>query len=183
MVTMSYEIIQGNCNTVIEQLPEGWAHCAITSPPYWGHRDYNCEGQLGMEPTLEEYVANLVVVMRGVWRVLRKEGTLFLNLGDSYFGGARRAAACGISGKAREDFPESDCLCGSLCGVCRAVYRHTSHTSLLLVSMLRASIPLTIHANSKTLLGRPPTSDCHSQDGRSEASIPQTDEISARAYE
>jgi DNA modification methylase len=59
-------------------------HCVITSPPYWGLRDYGVLGQLGLEKTPEEYVANMVQVFREVWRVLRDDGTLWLNLGDSY---------------------------------------------------------------------------------------------------
>ncbi len=61
-------------------------HCVVTSPPYWGLRDYGVMGQLGLERTPEEYVAALVVVFREVWRVLRDDGTCWLNLGDSYAG-------------------------------------------------------------------------------------------------
>lgn len=60
--------------------------CVVTSPPYWGLRDYGITGQLGLERTPEEYVANMVAVFREVWRVLRSDGTLWLNLGDSYAG-------------------------------------------------------------------------------------------------
>jgi site-specific DNA-methyltransferase (adenine-specific) len=59
-------------------------HCVVTSPPYWGLRDYGVVGQLGLETTPEEYVANMVLVFREVRRVLRADGTLWLNLGDSY---------------------------------------------------------------------------------------------------
>jgi len=65
-------------------LADGSVHCAITSPPYWGLRDYNVPGQLGLEPTPNEYVANMVAVFREVGRVLRDDGTVWLNLGDSY---------------------------------------------------------------------------------------------------
>jgi site-specific DNA-methyltransferase (cytosine-N4-specific) len=58
--------------------------CCVTSPPYWGLRDYGITGQLGTEPTPSEYVSNMVVVFREVWRVLRQNGLLWLNLGDSY---------------------------------------------------------------------------------------------------
>jgi DNA modification methylase len=63
-------------------------HCVVTSPPYWGLRDYGMakDKQLGLESTPEEYVANMVAVFREVRRVLRKDGTLWLNLGDSYAG-------------------------------------------------------------------------------------------------
>ncbi len=60
--------------------------CVVTSPPYWGLRDYGVEGQIGLEPTLEEYITSLVTVFREVRRVLRNDGTLWLNLGDSYAG-------------------------------------------------------------------------------------------------
>jgi DNA modification methylase len=63
--------------------------CCVTSPPYWGLRDYGVSGQLGLEKTPEEYVAKMVAVFREVKRVLRNDGTLWLNLGDSYSGGGR----------------------------------------------------------------------------------------------
>lgn len=63
--------------------------CVVTSPPYWGLRDYGVEGQLGLEPTPDAYVANLVAVFREVRRVLRQDGTVWLNLGDSYAGSGR----------------------------------------------------------------------------------------------
>lgn len=62
-------------------------HCCVTSPPYYGLRDYGVDGQLGLEKTPEEYVAKMVEVFREVRRVLRDDGTLWLNLGDSYAGG------------------------------------------------------------------------------------------------
>lgn len=65
-------------------LGDGTVQCVVTSPPYWGLRDYGVEGQLGLEGTLEEYVARLVGVFREVWRVLRDDGTVWLNLGDCY---------------------------------------------------------------------------------------------------
>lgn len=77
-------IITGDCRDVLKTLPDASVHCCVTSPPYWGLRDYGCEGQLGLEPTPEAYVANLVAVFREVRRVLRDDGTLWLNLGDSY---------------------------------------------------------------------------------------------------
>lgn len=65
-------------------LHEQSVHCVVTSPPYWGLRDYGIAGQLGLEATPEEYVATLVTVFREVRRVLRDDGTVWLNLGDSY---------------------------------------------------------------------------------------------------
>jgi DNA modification methylase len=71
--------------------------CCITSPPYWGLRDYGNPNQLGLEKTPEEYVANMVAVFREVRRVLKDDGVLWLNLGDSYIGGGRRMKNEGIS--------------------------------------------------------------------------------------
>jgi DNA modification methylase len=78
------EIIQGDCLEVLKILPSESVDCCITSPPYWGLRDYGVDGQFGLEKTPEEYVAKMVEVFREVKRVLKKEGTCWLNLGDSY---------------------------------------------------------------------------------------------------
>jgi len=80
------QIICGDCLDVLKELPDGAVDCCVTSPPYWGLRDYGVEGQLGLEKTPEEYVAKMVEVFREVRRVLKPEGTLWLNLGDSYNG-------------------------------------------------------------------------------------------------
>ena len=80
---MAYEIYQGDCLEVLRTLPDESIHCCVTSPPYWGLRDYGVDGQLGLEPTPDEYVAKMVEVFREVKRVLRKDGTLWLNLGSS----------------------------------------------------------------------------------------------------
>jgi DNA modification methylase len=74
----------GDVRAVLATLPERRVQAVVTSPPYWGLRDYGQAGQLGLERTPEEYVANMVDVFRGVRRVLRDDGTLWLNLGDSY---------------------------------------------------------------------------------------------------
>ena len=79
-------IITGDALTELKNLDSGIVQTCITSPPYWGLRDYGCNGQLGLEPTPEEYVANLVAVFAEVKRVLRDDGTLWLVLGDSYAG-------------------------------------------------------------------------------------------------
>lgn len=78
--------MQGDCRQVLAALPERSVHCVVTSPPYWGLRDYGVheQGGVGLEPTLAEWLANMVEVMRGVWRVLRDDGTLWLNMGDAY---------------------------------------------------------------------------------------------------
>lgn len=72
-------------------LPDGSVHCCVTSPPYYGLRDYGHAGQIGLEPTPAEYVARLVAVFAEVKRVLRPDGTCWLNLGDSYAHSLRQA--------------------------------------------------------------------------------------------
>ena len=78
------EIICGDALEVLKTFPDESIDCCITSPPYWGLRDYGVESQLGLEKTPEEYVAKLVGIFQEIKRVLKKEGTLWLNLGDSY---------------------------------------------------------------------------------------------------
>jgi DNA modification methylase len=77
-------IIPGDCLEGLRTLPDASVHCCVTSPPYWGLRDYGHDGQIGLEATPEAYVARMVEVFREVRRVLRDDGTLWLNLGDSY---------------------------------------------------------------------------------------------------
>jgi DNA modification methylase len=78
-------IIPGDCIAGLRTLPDASVHCCVTSPPYWGLRDYGHDGQIGLEATPDAYVARMVEVFREVRRVLREDGTLWLNLGDSYF--------------------------------------------------------------------------------------------------
>jgi site-specific DNA-methyltransferase (adenine-specific) len=87
---MKIQILQGNCIETLQKLDDESINTCITSPPYWGLRNYNGEEkQLGMEDTPEEFVDNLVKVFREVKRVLRDDGTVWLNLGDSYSSGGR----------------------------------------------------------------------------------------------
>lgn len=83
-------ILQGDCKEVLKSLPEESIDCVVTSPPYYGLRDYGVDGQIGLEETPEQYVDKLVEVFREVKRVLKKDGTIWVNLGDSYAGGAGR---------------------------------------------------------------------------------------------
>jgi DNA modification methylase len=78
------KLLHGDCRAVLPTLEAGSVQTCVTSPPYWGLRDYGVEGQLGLEKTPEEYVLRMVEVFREVKRVLREDGTLWLNLGDSY---------------------------------------------------------------------------------------------------
>lgn len=79
-------ILTGDALAVLRTLPDACVQCVVTSPPYFGLRDYGIEGQIGLEPTVEAYVARMVDVFAEVRRVLRRDGTCWLNLGDSYFG-------------------------------------------------------------------------------------------------
>jgi DNA modification methylase len=89
-------LINGDALTELRKMPADTVQCCVTSPPYWGLRDYGIAGQLGLEETPEQYVAKMVEVFAEVKRVLRDDGTLWLNLGDSYAsdvkgsGGSRR---------------------------------------------------------------------------------------------
>lgn len=80
------KILQGDCLEVLKTLPNESVDCAITSPPYWALRDYGCEGQLGLEPTFQEYIDKLCNIFDEVKRVLKKEGTCWVNIGDTYMG-------------------------------------------------------------------------------------------------
>jgi len=77
-------ILQGDCREVLKTFPEGSVNCCVTSPPYYGLRDYGVDGQIGLEKTPDSYVTELVAVFAQVRRVLRDDGTLWINLGDSY---------------------------------------------------------------------------------------------------
>lgn len=79
-------IYQGDCLEVMKTLPENSVDAVITSPPYWALRDYGINGQLGLETTFQEYIAKLCNIFDEVKRVLKNEGTCWVNLGDTYFG-------------------------------------------------------------------------------------------------
>lgn len=77
-------IFNGDCREILPHLEAGSVNCCVTSPPYWGLRDYGHESQIGLEGTPDQFVSQMVAVFREVRRVLRDDGTLWLNLGDSY---------------------------------------------------------------------------------------------------
>jgi DNA modification methylase len=81
---MTVQILTGDCRDVLPTLLDQSVHCVVTSPPYFGLRDYGHDGQIGLESSPDEYVAEMVGVFREVRRVLRDDGTLWLNIGDSY---------------------------------------------------------------------------------------------------
>jgi len=82
-------VYQGDAGSVLNQLPDDFFRCVVTSPPYWGLRDYGVDGQIGAENDPEEYVHKLTRIFDQVRRVLREDGTLWLNIGDSYTSGNR----------------------------------------------------------------------------------------------
>ena len=100
---MKWEIRQGDAAASLRGIADNSIHCCITSPPYWGLRDYGVAGQIGLEPSPDLYVSSLVAILSEVRRVLRPDGTLWLNLGDSYATGAGKVGECpggGVQGSA-----------------------------------------------------------------------------------
>lgn len=86
---MMQEIMQGDALEVLKMYPDEYFNCIITSPPYWGLRDYGVDGQLGLEPTFQEYIAHLIEIFNEAKRVLTKDGTCWVNLGDTYAGSGK----------------------------------------------------------------------------------------------
>lgn len=86
-------ILQGDALKVLKTLPDNHVNCIVTSPPYYGLRDYGCDGQIGLEESPEEYINRLVLVFREARRVLNDDGTLWLNIGDSYNNSGRGATS------------------------------------------------------------------------------------------
>lgn len=83
----AWTLFCGNAAAALSHIPDESVHCIITSPPYYSLRDYGVDGQIGLEDTVNEYVMSLCGVMDQLYRVLRKDGLLFLNLGDTYYSG------------------------------------------------------------------------------------------------
>lgn len=95
---MEAKIIIGNNLETLKQLPDKSVQTCVTSPPYWGLRDYGNDEQLGLEETPSQFVENLCKVFDEVWRVMKDDGTLWINLGDSYAGNTSRASNNGRAG-------------------------------------------------------------------------------------
>ena len=93
----SWRIMEGDCREAMRTLEPGSVQTCVTSPPYFGLRDYGHDGQIGVEPTPDEFVAALVEVFREVRRVLRDDGTVWLNLGRQLRG--RRRLLAGLAGE------------------------------------------------------------------------------------
>ena len=108
---MTVRILNGDCRDVLKTLPEASVHCVVTSPPYWGLRDYGMPGQIGLDSSVEEYIAELVAVFSEAKRVLRPDGTFWLNLGDCYNSIGHKKSNSGYGstglagGKAQEQTP------------------------------------------------------------------------------
>lgn len=81
---MTVTFLSGDCRDILPTLPSDSFDCIVTSPPYWGLRDYGVEGQIGLEPTMQGYLDTMVSICRELRRVLKPEGTFWLNIGDSY---------------------------------------------------------------------------------------------------
>lgn len=90
MIELNRIYNESNCAT-LQRMPDAVVDCVITSPPYWQLRDYGVEGQWGLEPTYQEYLQNLWNMMDEIWRVLKDDGTVWINLGDSYYGSGHGA--------------------------------------------------------------------------------------------
>ena len=105
---MSWRIDQGDVIERLREMPSESVHCIVTSPPYFGQRNYGVDGQIGLEPTLEAYVAKMVDVFAEVRRVLRDDGTCWLNMGDGYAAGSR-----GTGGNRVETSPKQRTNSGS----------------------------------------------------------------------
>lgn len=82
-------IIPGDCRDILATLASDSVDCVVTSPPYWGLRDYGVAGQIGLEPTMQAYLETMVGICRELRRVLKSTGTFWLNIGDSYAGSGR----------------------------------------------------------------------------------------------
>jgi site-specific DNA-methyltransferase (cytosine-N4-specific) len=83
-------VLHGDTRNVIRSLPDNSVQCAVTSPPYWGVRDYGVQGQIGAEAELEVYLDTLITIFREVRRVLKPDGTFWLNIGNTYTSGGRK---------------------------------------------------------------------------------------------
>ena len=107
---MTWEIKVGNSLDILQEMPEKSIHCCVTSPPYFALRNYQNDEQIGQEETPEEFVENLVEVFRGVKRVLRDDGTLWLNIGDTYSRGNRGKVVppAGVAATKNDDIKYGD---------------------------------------------------------------------------
>lgn len=89
VILSSSMVIEGDVGLALQKLPSNSVQCIVTSPPYWGLRDYGIKGQIGLEEKLQQYINRLVSVFSEVKRVLKDDGTCWLNIGDGYTSGNR----------------------------------------------------------------------------------------------
>ncbi len=146
-------IHHGDALSVLRQLPDGIVQTCVTSPPYWGLRTYGVEGQLGLEATPEEFIANMVELFREVRRVLRDDGTCWINMGTSYFGG-QSADSRDTSDTALSDCPGGDCPSIHLCDECRgALLSRTGGSDVrhALGLELCGEAPILVHTEKRCL--------------------------------
>lgn len=107
-------IIQGDCLEVLKTMETGSIDCIVTSPPYWSLRDYGVEGQLGLEPRFQDYIEKLLIIFDECKRVLKNEGTLWVNLGDTYAGTMPKTIEdIGRTAKIAKNIGENYCLHGT----------------------------------------------------------------------
>lgn len=95
-----WRLLCGNAAEALKELEPESVNCIITSPPYYSLRNYGVDGQIGLEDTVEEYVNSLVEVMDEAYRILKKDGLMFLNLGDTYYSG--KGKSCGKDSKSHK---------------------------------------------------------------------------------
>lgn len=96
---MTVRILTGDCREVLKTLPDESVQCCVTSPPYWRQRDYGNPDQIGLEQTPEEYIAEMVEVFREVRRVLKPDGTCFVNIGDKWASGGNGGGGSFMEGR------------------------------------------------------------------------------------
>ena len=160
-MTLAFEtshvtVYQGDALTVLQGLADASVDCCVTSPPYWGLRDYGVAGQLGLEPTPALYVERMAEVFREVRRVLSDRGTVFLNLGDSY----ASALVGGTSRTAPQGSPDDDRPSDGLCGACADVLSpRTARNDDQPAHAPSASEHGTTQARMESESGRPASSD------------------------
>ncbi|MEG1894612.1 MAG: site-specific DNA-methyltransferase [Oscillospiraceae bacterium] len=107
------QIIAGDALNVLSRISDGYIDCCITSPPYYALRDYGVEGQIGLENSIDEYIGKLVEIFREVHRVLRDDGTLWVNIADTYAGSGKGRKADGTHSKG---ISKSSDYCGQTAG-------------------------------------------------------------------
>ena len=164
------QLWHGDVLDVLRELQDGAANMCVTSPPYWGLRDYGVEGQIGLEATPELYVCRMVAVFREVRRVLADDGVLFLNIGDSYVSqGGQRAygGQSGTGGRPSRDSMASDSPSESLCDGCAIQFASRNQRSDgSHVQGLPASASASSLSHTARLIGRSGSSDSASPDAR-----------------